>query len=95
LNADTPIIVRLAGKIVCIGTLNPENTVYMKVGTRKRLSFMFSYGGQARDLKEVLKLISEKVIQPQVETGHIKDFPRVLQDLCDGKIKARVALLHD
>ena len=86
---------RLAGKIVCIGTLNPENTVYMKVGTRKRLSFMFSYGGQARDLKEVLKLISEKVIQPQVETGHIKDFPRVLQDLCDGKIKARVALLHD
>lgn len=67
----------------------------MKVGTRKRLTFIFSYGGQVSDLTEALDLISKKVIQPQVEDGDLRDFPRVLQDLCDGKIKGRVALLHE
>ena len=80
---------------MCVGTLNRENIIYMKVGTRKRLTFIFSYGGQVSDLTEALDLISKKVIQPQVEDGDLRDFPRVLQDLCDGKIKGRVALLHE
>jgi len=80
---------------LCVGTLNRENIIYMKVGTRKRLTFIFSYGGQVSDLTEALDLISKKVIQPQVEDGDLRDFPRVLQDLCDGKIKGRVALLHE
>lgn len=65
----------------------------MKIGTRKRLSYIFSYGGQVRDLEEVLQLIAEKKISPGVETRKLKDFPEVLQDLKDGKVKARVALL--
>lgn len=66
----------------------------MKIGTRKRLSYIFSYGGQVKDLEEVLQLIAEKVIKPQVETASLEDFPRVLKDLEAGKVKGRVALLH-
>lgn len=86
--------VRRGGKLLCIGSLETENTIHMKIGTRKRLSFIFSYGGQVRDLKLVLNLIANKVIQPQVETRTLKDFPTALQDLGDGNVKGRVALLH-
>jgi alcohol dehydrogenase, propanol-preferring len=92
----TDIAVRRGGKLLCIGSLDTENTIHMKVGTRKRLSYIFSYGGQVQDLEVVLKLIADKKIQPQVETNKtLEDFPSVLKDLCDGKVKARVALLHD
>lgn len=64
----------------------------MKMGIRKRLSVIFSYGGQREDLVELLELVSKGVLVPQVETAPLKEFPRVLQDLCDGKVKARVAL---
>lgn len=80
--------------MVCIGTLDLENTVHMKVGIRKRLSIVFSYGGQLRDLEEVLALIAKGAIEPQVEDMRLDDFPRVLKDLCNGKIRGRVALLH-
>lgn len=66
----------------------------MKIGTRKRLNYIFSYGGQVQDLKLVLDLIAKKVIRPQVETGKLEEFPKVLKDLGDGKVKGRVALLH-
>jgi propanol-preferring alcohol dehydrogenase len=66
----------------------------MKTGTRKRLSYIFSYGGQVEDLKEVLDLIAKGVIRPQVQPGKLEDFPTVLKDLEDGKVEARVALLQ-
>jgi propanol-preferring alcohol dehydrogenase len=65
----------------------------MKIGTRKRLSFIFSYGGQVRDLEQVLDLIAAGSIKPQVETRKLEEFDQVLQELCDGKIRSRVALL--
>ncbi|KAF2172699.1 hypothetical protein M409DRAFT_16660 [Zasmidium cellare ATCC 36951] len=92
---DAQQIVRRGGKMVCIGTLNLDNTVHMKVGIRKRLSIIFSYGGQVKDLEDVLDLIAKKKITPQVETGKLEDFPRWLNDLCDGKVNARVALTPD
>jgi len=67
----------------------------MKTGTRKRLSYIFSYGGQVGDLKEVLDLIAQGVIKPQVKPGRLEDFPSVLRDLEAGKIEGRVALIHD
>lgn len=88
-------IVRQAGKILCVGTLNHENTVHMKVGIRKRLSIVFSYGGQTRDLKDALDLIQKGVLNPQVADGKLADLPMVLKGLEAGKIKGRIALLHD
>ena len=64
----------------------------MKIGIRKRLAFIFSYGGQREDLEALLDLMSKGVIMPQVEESRLEDFPKVLQDLCDGKVKARIAL---
>lgn len=86
-------IVRRGGKLLCIGSLDTENTIHMKIGTRKRLSFIFSYGGQVRDLEQVLDLIAAGCIKPQVDTRKLEEFDQVLQELCDGKIRSRVALL--
>ncbi|CAG7967667.1 unnamed protein product [Penicillium nalgiovense] len=92
---DAQNIVRRGGKLLCVGTLDDENTVDMKIGIQKRLSIIFTYGGKWRDLKEVLDLISKGIIRPQVETAALKKFPQVLKSVCDGKVKARVALLHE
>ena len=67
----------------------------MKTGTRKRLSYIFSYGGQVPDLKEVLDLIAKGVIRPQVQHGKLEDFPTVLRGLEEGKIDGRVALIQE
>ncbi|KAJ5436691.1 Short-chain dehydrogenase/reductase SDR [Penicillium cf. griseofulvum] len=92
---DAQNIVRRGGKLLCVGTLDDENIIDMKIGIQKRLSIIFTYGGQWRDLKEVLDLISKGTIRPQVETAGLKEFPQVLKGVCDGKVKARVALLHE
>ena len=85
---------RRGGKILCIGSLDTDNTVHMKIGTRKRLSFIFSYGCQVQDLEKVLQLIAHKVIEPQVVCKKLEDFPNVLKDLEAGKVLGRVALLQ-
>ncbi|KAL6915222.1 hypothetical protein FSST1_012982 [Fusarium sambucinum] len=92
---DAQHIVRRGGKLLCIGTLDTENTIHMKIGTRKRLSFIFSYGAQVQDLKQVLDLIAAGHIRPRVETRKILEFEQVLEELGEGKIKSRVALLHE
>ncbi|KAJ5490155.1 Short-chain dehydrogenase/reductase SDR [Penicillium expansum] len=92
---DAQNIIRRGGKLLCVGTLDEENTVDMKIGIQKRLTIIFTYGGQWRDLKEVLDLISKGIIQPQVETAGLKDFPHILKSVCDGRVKARIALLHE
>lgn len=85
--------VRQAGRILCVGTLNHENTVHMKIGIRKRLDITFSYGGQLRDLKEALDLIASGVLEPMVSDGKLEDFPRVMKELEAGQVQGRVALL--
>lgn len=67
----------------------------MKIGIRKRLDIIFSYGGQTRDLKEALDLIAEGVLDPIVADGKLGEFPHVLKQLEAGKVKGRIALLFD
>jgi propanol-preferring alcohol dehydrogenase len=80
---------------LCVGTLNHDNTVHMKLGIRKRLDIIFSYGGQTRDLKESLDLIAQGILDPIVADGKLANFPRVLKELEAGKIKGRIALLFE
>ncbi|EAA65343.1 hypothetical protein AN0024.2 [Aspergillus nidulans FGSC A4] len=91
--SDAQKIVRPGGKILCIGTGDRVNDLDMKNGIRKRLSFLFNYGGQKPDLEEILTLIKEGVLRPRVQTGSLKDFPTYLRRLCAGEIEDRVALL--
>jgi propanol-preferring alcohol dehydrogenase len=67
----------------------------MKIGIRKRLDIIFSYGGQRRDLEEALDLIAAKILDPMVAEGKLEDFPRILNDLEAGKVKGRISLLFD
>ncbi len=67
----------------------------MKIGIRKRLDIIFSYGCQTHDLREVLDLIAKGVLDPVVTDGKLEDFPRVLKELEAGRVKGRVALLFD
>lgn len=53
----------------------------MKIGIQKRLSIIFTYGGQWRGLNEVLELISKGIIQPQVETAGLREFPNILNTM--------------
>ncbi|KAJ0421130.1 chaperonin 10-like protein [Aspergillus carlsbadensis] len=91
--ADAQAIVRPGGKILCIGTGERVNKLDMKNGIRKRLSFVFSYGGQYRDLQDVLGLIARGVLCPRVKTGKLIEFPRFLRELGCGGVEDRVALV--
>jgi propanol-preferring alcohol dehydrogenase len=90
--ADSQAIVRRGGKIVNVGTFDHTNVVDMKNGIRKRLTFLFSYGGFVEDLEEVLGLIEKGVIQPVVEERGASDFPDILEGLVKGTITGRMAL---
>lgn len=90
--ADAQRIVRAGGKVLCIGTGERVNALDMKNGIRKRLSFIFSYGGQYRDLEEVLALIKEGILKPRVRRGVLREFPRHLKELGEGGIEDRIAL---
>lgn len=81
--------------MICIGTLDTENTIDMKIGIRKRLDIVFSYGGQVQDLREALQLVADGKVRPQVSNDRLHAFPEVLDRLHAGKISGRVALLHD
>jgi len=91
----TASVVRQAGRMLCVGTLNHDNIVHMKVGIRKRVTIIFSYGGQLRDLAEALELIARGRLNPMVADGKLEEFPTVLRNLEAGKVKGRIALLHD
>jgi propanol-preferring alcohol dehydrogenase len=69
--------------------------MHMKIGVRKRLDILFSYGGQRRDLEETLDLIAAKILDPVVAEGKLKDFPRKLKELEAGKVRGRISLLFD
>jgi propanol-preferring alcohol dehydrogenase len=90
----TPDVVRRGGRLLCIGSLDNKNTIEMKLATRKRLSFMFSYGSQAQDLPKVLDLIATKRVEPQVQSRPLKDLQAVLAELEVGEVEARVVLIH-
>jgi propanol-preferring alcohol dehydrogenase len=66
----------------------------MKLATRKRLSFIFSYGSQAQDLPNVLDLIATGKVEPLVRSRPLKDLQAVLAELEMGEVEARVVLTH-
>ena len=83
----------MGGKILYVGSLSTETNVDSKLCIKKRLTVLFNYGGQYQDVVDVLALMSKKILRPHVEIGALEDFPKVLQDLHDGKIRSRIALI--
>ncbi|KAL6708930.1 hypothetical protein ACN47E_002337 [Coniothyrium glycines] len=91
--SDAQHIVRQAGRLLCVGTLNHDNTVHMKLAIRKRLDIIFSYGGQTKDIKEALDLIAQGILNPTVADGNFEALPKVIENLEAGKVQGRVALV--
>ncbi|KAK5684588.1 hypothetical protein LTS10_004460 [Elasticomyces elasticus] len=91
---DAQNIVRRGGRLLCIGSLDNQNMIEMKLATRKRLSFIFSYGSQAQDLPNVLDLIATKKVEPRVHSRPLEDLQAVLAELETGEVEARVVLTH-
>ena len=85
--------VRSGGKIVGVGLLGDALIINNSLCTRKKLSILFSYGGTAEDVVECLRMIQRGTLKPQVETTDMDNFPRVIQDLHEGKFKGRMALI--
>jgi propanol-preferring alcohol dehydrogenase len=76
-----------------VGHFAPEITIDTFLCARKHLSILWSYGGNLKELKKCLTLISEGRLRPQVVKGNMDDFPEVLDNLHNGKIKSRIALV--
>ncbi|KAK5461074.1 hypothetical protein LTS15_003137 [Exophiala xenobiotica] len=87
--------VRMAGTVVLVGLLNPGISFNSQPAVTKQIDILCSYGGTFSDVEASLDLIAKGVITPQVETGSMKDFPRILDDLHNGKIKSRIALVPE
>lgn len=87
--------VRLAGTVVIVGLLSPELPLSVPTIVRKHLRILGSYGGTLSDVEACLDLISKGVLVPQVDTASLKDFPTILEDLHEGKVKSRIALIPE
>ena len=87
--------VRPAARLVQVGLLSPTNTLSINntLAIRKQLSILCSYGGTMPDLEACLQLISEGKLKPQVEQKGLEEFPEVLRELHEGKIRSRMALV--
>lgn len=77
--------------------MDTKNTVDMKLGVRKRLTYLFSYGAHVDDVRQVLRLMQDEdaALRPRVETARFEALPAVLARLEAGEVRARVALLYD
>lgn len=77
--------------------MDTKNTVDMKLGVRKRLTYLFSYGAHVDDVRQVLRLMQDEdaTLRPRVETARFEALPAVLARLEAGEVRARVALLYD
>jgi propanol-preferring alcohol dehydrogenase len=87
--------VRPDGTVVVVGLLSPELSFRGPAVVRKQISILGSYGGTCSDIEACLDLIAKGKLVPQVTTGSLKDFPQLLEDLHEGKIKSRIALIPE
>ncbi|KIW41357.1 uncharacterized protein PV06_06924 [Exophiala oligosperma] len=85
--------VRPGGTIVLVGLIGPSPTLNSLLAIRKQLSILCSFAGSTEVLQEVLDLIAQGAIKPQVITRPLSELAQVLDDLHAGKIKSRVALI--
>ncbi|USW55987.1 Putative alcohol dehydrogenase, zinc-type, GroES-like superfamily, NAD(P)-binding domain superfamily [Septoria linicola] len=88
-------IVRPIGLIVMVGLLSMQVPVFPGRVAQNCLTIKGSFCGTMEGLGEVLQLVKDGVITPEVSTASIEDLPQVLKDLDDGKINGRKVLLPE
>lgn len=78
-----------------VGLFSPTVPLIPLVSVLKAVTIKCSYNGTIEPLRECLNLMAKGVLKPVVETGSIRDLPKVVKDLDEGKIKNRMVLLPD
>ena len=87
--------VRRGGRIILVGLLDTELKLDHLKCIVKRLSILHTFGGHSADIVDGMALISQGVLKPRVETAPLKQFPGVLKDLHEGRVKSRMALIPE
>ncbi|KIW95970.1 uncharacterized protein Z519_03036 [Cladophialophora bantiana CBS 173.52] len=88
-------IVRRGGTIVVVGIQAMRLSLDNATSLQKQLNILYSFGGSAGDVKKGLKLIAEGVVKPQIKTAPLSEFPRLVEDLHDGRVESRMVLIPD
>jgi len=76
-----------------VGLIGQTLTYVPLLGVSKALKVLGSFGGTAEELEEVLDLIAQGKINPQVTTRSMEELPRVLEDMDSGRLIGRAVLL--
>lgn len=86
-------LVRPGGILAAVGLGAPKVPFLPMVISSFEIRVQGSFWGTSLELKEVLQYIAEGKIQPQVDTGALGDVNHWIEELKQGKVKSRMALL--
>lgn len=86
---------RVGGTIHILGIGNAPVSINPLVTMFKELKVKTSFYGTKEELVEVLQLIGDGVVVPRVETRRMSECSLVLDEMLEGKLKARIALIPD
>lgn len=87
--------VAMGGTIHTVGFDTPTIVTPLLLRLAKELTLKSSSYGTKEELGEVLKAIADGVLQPKVETRPLSECAQVLEEMHQGKLKCRVALVPD
>lgn len=86
---------RRGGTLVLVGLQSAQLPFAAQLVINLQLHVHGSFWGTRQELKEVLQLLGEGKVRPQVETGRLADVNHWLERLKAGQVHSRVALLPD
>lgn len=87
--------VKTRGTILPVGLQSPKLSFDLTNFAMKEFKIFGNYWGSSQDQIEVLDLIKRGIIKPEVETTPMSNINQVMKDLDAGKIKSRMALVHE
>ncbi|KIP10089.1 hypothetical protein PHLGIDRAFT_28634 [Phlebiopsis gigantea 11061_1 CR5-6] len=87
--------VRMGGTIHLIGIHSPSIKINSTKAMAKDLVYKTAFLGTRVELVEVLQLIADGVLKPKVETRPMSECAQVLEEMRQGKLRARIALIPD
>ena len=87
--------IRVGGTVHLVGIEAPTIAVNSMKAMAKDLTYRNSFIGTKAELVEVLQIIADGMLKPKVETRPMSECLQVLEDMREGKLRARVALVPD
>ncbi|EWG41188.1 hypothetical protein FVEG_03343 [Fusarium verticillioides 7600] len=85
--------VKPGGKVVTVGLASSDVTIPSNTGSvyiLKGLTIVGSIGASMRDLKDVLTIIAEGSITPELNEGAFEGIPETIKQLAEGTVAGRV-----